>query len=229
MIVFVDNEHAKGFQQPWGEKAMAARLRIKYRLEDMSGHQCLIVGYTHVTPDLLQTLNVQAVFVSGHHTLITEYIEEELSGLRAIFRQQNWPVFGFCGGFQLMADTYGVKVAPIGPLPPGQTDDPQAEYIFLPGMQQEFGYMPVRILEKHPLFESLGDEPTFRQAHYWEIKSVPADFNCYVATDVTPIQLIIHDNLPIVGCQFHPEYYTEEHPDGKQLLQNFLKLAKIIP
>jgi hypothetical protein len=36
MIVFIDNEHEKGYASPWGEKLMAARVRIKYRLEDIT-------------------------------------------------------------------------------------------------------------------------------------------------------------------------------------------------
>ena len=40
--------------------------------------------------------------------------------------------------------------------------------------------------------------------------------------------LIIHDELPIIGTQFHPEYYTDEHPAGRQLIENFFRVAGII-
>jgi hypothetical protein len=55
MIVFVDNEHEKGYESAWGEKLLAARTRIKYRLEDISGEPCLIVRYNHITPDFLRS------------------------------------------------------------------------------------------------------------------------------------------------------------------------------
>ena len=36
---------------------MAARVRIKYDLEDMSGHECLIVRWNHVSVDLLDRID----------------------------------------------------------------------------------------------------------------------------------------------------------------------------
>ncbi len=228
MIVFVDNEHEKGFLKPWGQKMMVARLRIKYRLEDISGQPCLVVRYNHITPELLQQLNIQAILVSGNSTDITEYDEADLIGLRTIFREKKWPTFGFCGGFQLIAETDGAELARIGPLPPGQTDDPKAEIIFSPGMIQEFGYMSVQVAGEHPLLDGLGSSPIFRQAHYWEIKSLPDGFINYGQSKVTPLQLIVHKELPIAGTQFHPEYYTDEHPAGKQLIENFFKWAGVI-
>ncbi len=67
-----------------------------------------------------------------------------------------------------------------------------------------------------------------RKAHSWEIKAVPAGFKSYATTDMTPIQLIIHDELPIIGTQFHPEYYTDEHPAGRFLIENFFRYSGII-
>jgi gamma-glutamyl-gamma-aminobutyrate hydrolase PuuD len=34
--------------------------------------------------------------------------------------------------------------------------------------------------------------------------------------------------LPIVGTQFHPEYWTDEHPAGKILIENFCRWAGLI-
>ena len=228
MIVFVDNEHEKGYLKPWGEKLMAARLRIKYRLEDISGQPCLVVRYHHVTPDLLKKLDIQAILVSGNGTAITEYDPANLVGLRTVFQEKQWPTFGFCGGFQLMAQTYGAELAPIGPLPADITHDPNDEVILSPGMIQEFGYMPVHVQGQHPLLHKLGQAPVFRQAHSWEIKSLPSGFVNYAHTDVTPLQLIVHQELPLVGTQFHPEYYTDEHPAGRQLIENFFTWAGVI-
>ncbi len=43
MLILIDNERADSYSKPWGERIMAARVRIKYRLEDMTGNPCLIV------------------------------------------------------------------------------------------------------------------------------------------------------------------------------------------
>ncbi len=43
-----------------------------------------------------------------------------------------------------------------------------------------------------------------------------------------PLQIIIHHQLPIIGTQFHPEYYTDEHPAGCILIRNFCQAAGLI-
>jgi GMP synthase-like glutamine amidotransferase len=68
-----------------------------------------------------------------------------------------------------------------------------------------------------------------RQAHSWEAKAVPDGFENYGETAVSPYQIIIHNSLPIIGTQFHPEYYTEEYPAGQTLIENFCRLAELIP
>jgi GMP synthase-like glutamine amidotransferase len=225
MIVFIDNEHADGYLQPWGEKLMAARVRIKYRLEDITGQPCLIVRYNKVSPEFLDEFQARAVFVSGSGTDADHYTPAEQAGLRRVFLEQRWPIFGFCGGFQVMAETYGAPLARIGALAPG-APDPAPD--FAPGMKKEVGYQPVPIIRTHPLLEGLGAAPVMRQAHSWEIKHAPAGFDVYAATALSPVQMIIHRDLPIVGTQFHPEYYTDEHPAGRILIENFCRQAGLM-
>lgn len=80
----------------------------------------------------------------------------------------------------------------------------------------------------HPLLENLGEAPVFRQAHSWELKEAPTGFRILAKTDVSPIQMMVHETLPLVGTQFHPEYYTDEHPAGRVLIENFLRWAHLI-
>lgn len=218
MIVLIDNEHEVGYQAPWGEKLMAARVRIKYRLEDMTDQPCLIVRYNRVTPAFLQQLGVKAIFISGNSANADQYDPAEQAGMVAALQTRAWPVFGFCGGMQLLAASYGAPLAPIGPLA-SNAPDPHPE--FAPGHQKEIGYSPVQVIKSHPLLAGLGAAPIFRHAHSWEVKEVPPGFSLYASTAVTPIQLIIHDTLPLVGTQFHPEYWTDEYPAGQQLIENF--------
>ena len=224
MIIFVDNETEAGYTKPWGEKLMAARVRIKYRLEDISGLPCLIVRYNRMSPALVRDLGAQALFISGNSASPPDYDPEDLQGFQTVLQAEDLPVFGFCGGLQSMAIAYGIEVAPIGPLEPDEVE-PEEAASFAPGMKKEFGYQPVRTIKDHPLLDGLGEAPIFRHAHAWELKAVPAGFQVYAATDVTPIQLLIHDQRPLVGTQFHPEYYTEEHPAGRTLIENFFVWA----
>ncbi|MEZ4620297.1 MAG: hypothetical protein R2867_32975 [Caldilineaceae bacterium] len=225
MIVFIDNESEKGYESPWGERLMAARVRIKYRLEDLTNQPCLIVRYNKVSTDLLRHYEIQAIFISGSGTDPDQYNPAEQAGMYDALRTKQWPAFGFCGGMQAMSESFGVPIERIGALGPNE-EDPNPN--FAPGYKKEFGYEPVQLLKPHPILEGLGEAPVFRHAHSWEVKSVPAGFSLYASTATTPVQLIIHDALPIVGTQFHPEYWTDEHPAGKILIENFCRWAGLI-
>jgi GMP synthase (glutamine-hydrolysing) len=224
MIVYVDLEHERLQQQPdlW-EKSLAGRLKYKYRLEDISGEPCLIVRYARVNPLLLRELNVRVVVVSGCRTDFEHYSEESLAGLRAIYREATWPILGLCGGMQLLAQSYGADIGPLGPLAPGEADPYAGGY--LPGVKQERGFMPVRVCRPHPLFAGLAPQPTFFQSHYWEVKSTPEGFQLLAESDLCQVQAIVHKELPVVGVQFHPEQYDAEHADGQRLLKNFFGLV----
>jgi GMP synthase-like glutamine amidotransferase len=226
MLIFVDNEHVDAYAKPWGEKIMAARIRIKYRLEDMTGAHCLIVRYNQVTPELLDQLEAEAIFISGSSANPNEYDPAELAGLHSVITSKQWPVFGFCGGFEVLVEAFGAPLAPIGALAEGEVDfNPN----FAPGMKKEFGYQPIQITKPHPLLDGLGEAPIMREAHSWEAKAVPDEFANYGETAVSPHQIFIHNTHPIIGTQFHPEYYTDEHPAGRVLIENFCRLAGLIP
>ena len=227
MLVFIDNEHASGYDKPWGEKIMAARTRIKYRLGDLSSQPCLIVRYDRVTPALLQKVSAKALFISGNSANPDDYSEGEQAGLRAVLETRSLPTFGFCGGFQVMAETYGARLGPIGTLSPEEQTAEDAAG-FAPGLKKELGYLPVEVTAQHALLAGLGEAPVFRHAHSWESKDIPAGFKVYAATKTSPIQMIVHEDLPIVGTQFHPEYYTDEYPAGRVLIKNFMKWAGLL-
>ena len=80
----------------------------------------------------------------------------------------------------------------------------------------------------HALLEGMSDAPVMRHAHGWELAEVPDGFGLYSSTDMCTIQMIIHDDLPVIGTQFHPEYWTDEHPEGKRLIENFCRRAELI-
>lgn len=228
MIVFVDNEHEVGYAGKFGPMIRENRIRIKYELEDRSGHECLIVRWNRVTPDLLDRIDAEAVFISGNSASPDDYDPAEQEGLNTAIQELRWPMFGFCGGHQVMGAALGAELAPIGELDPG--DEPFGEANDLaPGMKAELGYFPIQVTDPHPILEGVGEEPIVRHAHSWELKDLPIGFSNYAATDMTPIQLMIHDDLPIVGAQFHPEYATQEHPAGRFMIENFLRWAGLIP
>jgi GMP synthase-like glutamine amidotransferase len=224
MIVYVDLEHDHLQHDPaaW-EKWLARRRKSQQRLEEISGHACLIVRYYDVNPTLLRDLQARAVLVSGCYSEFEHYDEKSLAGLRAVYQAAAWPLLGFCAGHQLLAQAYGAELGPLGPLPPGAPDPYAGHYGHVPGMKQERGFMPVRVCAAHPLFAGLDERPVVFQAHYWEVKAVPAGFHRLAESELCSIQAIGHGERPLFGLQFHPEEYDEAHPAGRQVLENFFK------
>lgn len=221
MIVYVDIEHerVKQFKKEW-DSHLKLTLDIKYRLEEVSGDHCLVVRYDKLSLGLLQELGVRAVLVSGNVTEFQHYDEAKLAGLRSVFRKATQPTIGFCGGAQMMAETFGSTTGPIDPNGSGDMlDDNWKERL------HESGFTPVRKTADHPLLANLGDEMVLMEAHYWEVKELPSGFKTFAETDITPIQLFAHEKRPLFGTQFHPESWDDEHPDGRTLLENFFKIV----
>lgn len=224
MILFVDYEHASSYLSPRSDWLLAARARISYRLQDITGQRCLLQRYTDVDAGIIDELGITAVFISGNGAAAEAYDPLDLEGLAQIVRSGSTPVFGFCGGMQFIGRTLGATFERVGELLPGEPD-PHPE--FAPGWRTELGYEPVELLGTHPLLDGLGEQPVFRHAHSWELKDLPDGFVNLGRTGTTEHQYIAHATLPLAGTQFHPEYWTDEHPAGERLITNFCRWAGV--
>ena len=222
MIVYVDIEHirVRENKEEW-DKHLRLTMDIKYKLEEVSGDHCLVLRYEKVSPAALRQLTARAVLVSGNVTEFQHYNEADLAGLRAVFREGARPTVGFCGGAQMMAETFGSRAAAIDESENGDMLDGAWKE-----RTHESGFMQVRQTKPHPLFAGLGDDMVFMEAHYWEIKSIPEGFEAFAETDTTPIQFLAHQSMPLFATQFHPESFDEDHPDGRKFLENFFKLLE---
>ena len=223
MLIFVDYEHADAHGDEFGERMLAARTRITYRLEDLAGSPCHLVRYDRIDVALLDRLGATAIFISGNSRDPSSYEPERLDPIHAIVRQTPLPVVGFCGGFQLIAQALG---APVVPLDADRVAETDPTIVTLgDGRPFEYGYHPIDVADgadRHPLLTDLGEHPVFRHAHGLHVPGPPAGFETLASTASTPVQLAVHDERRIVGTQFHPEYWTDEHPDGRSLVENFL-------
>ena len=133
-------------------------------------------------------------------------------------------MLAFCGGFQLLVESFGGKLGPLGPQQDGDPVPPP-ELNFSPGMRQERGYVPVRVLERHPLFEGMATAPVFWQSHFWEVKELPSCFLRLAETPLCSVQAVAHKSLPLYGVQFHAEQYNDEYEDGRRLIERFMSLS----
>jgi len=218
MILYVDYEHASSYSKPNTDWLLAARTRISYMLHDVSGHRCLLQRYTDVDAGIIDELDIAAVFISGNGAPADLYESADLDGLADIIRSGRTPVFGFCGGLQFMGTTLGARLDRIGRFGDDEVDPHPT---FEAGWRKELGYQPVDLIGEHPLLAGLGPHPVFRHAHTSELKDTPDGFVNLARTDVTELQYLAHETLPLAGTQFHPEYWTDEHPAGRRLIANF--------
>ncbi len=228
MIVYVDLEHprlAEVDARAW-ERTLMRRLKVKYFLEDVTGDDCLLVRYHQFGPALVDRLGIRAVVVSGNTTDFEHYRQEDLAGLRTVFRAAPLPILAFCGGFQLMAEAYGAPIGPMGAWQPGDPR-PMGGFDVSPGNRQETGFQAVRVRPGDPMFAGLPGEISVFQAHYWEVKEVPAGFEAMAESALCQIQALRSKSAPLFGTQFHPEEFDTEHPHGSEIIRNFFRWVAV--
>ena len=177
-------------------------------------------------PKLLAKVDARAIFISGNGSDPALYDGAELEPLHGIIRDSGLPVFGFCGGLQCMATALGSKLELLDV--PAEAEETETLKKWPNGYWGEVGYFGIELLGEHELLDGLGDAPVFRHAHGLHVPNLPDGFVALARTEVTPVQLAVNDDRRMVGTQFHPEYWTDEHPAGETLIRNFLHWAAII-
>ncbi len=146
------------------------------------------------------------VLISGLTAPWTDYEPVKLEPVSAFLRDTSCSVLGICGGHQVIARAFGVKVAPMD--------------------GRELGYTEVDLIKDDPLFEHLSSPITIFNWHHEEAKALPAGFDLLGSSGLCPIQIFRRREKDIYGVQFHPEL-SGRKPDGKILLLNFLRLAGV--
>jgi len=226
VILFVDYEHHSSRDTEWGRELTRLRTVLTYKLEDLAGEHCMLVRYDRVTDDLLRQIDPTAIFISGNGTDPARYTAEALAPMRRVIRQHDYPIMGFCGGFQLMAISLDVDVVPMGQVRDDADADEHHSSPFASASVTEVGWMPIELSGDHVLLDGLGDDPVVRHAHMFEVADTPAGFTGVARTDVCELQMVVNDATKAVGTQFHPESWTDEHPAGGRLIANFLDWAR---
>lgn len=57
------------------------------------------------------------------------------------------------------------------------------------------------------------------------MKAVPPGFEVIASNENCRVQAMRHRTRPIWGTQFHWERYSDEHPHGRTIMLNFLRVA----
>lgn len=146
------------------------------------------------------------VLISGQTAPWTDYDPMDLEPAFNFLRETALPVFGVCGGLQIIAQAFGVPVAPMG--------------------YQEIGYTEIELTSDDPLLQGLENPITAFNWHGEEVKAMPLDFDLLGSSEKCRVQIMRHREKEIYGVQFHPEL-SGRKSDGKTILLNFFRQAGV--
>jgi GMP synthase (glutamine-hydrolysing) len=197
--------------------------KLRERVQQQSGLRCVVVHFTEVRGEDLDRSNVKAILITGRSKTVSRDLDAQFHPL---IRNTQIPMFGFCGGMQLIGQAYSAKVGPLRKLREGEKD-PNPGYH--PGQFKEWGFLPVQIVQRDPLFEGLPEEIVVRQAHAFQMLQVPDEFELLASSPECKVEAFKHRQRLLYGTQFHPEVNDDEHPHGRVILENFFRLVGLGP
>jgi GMP synthase-like glutamine amidotransferase len=194
-------------------------MTLRDRMQQQSGLRCVVVHFTEVRGEDLDRGVVKAILITGRSRVVSRELDAQFYPL---IRETSIPIFGFCGGMQMIGQAYSATVGPLRKLREGERD-PNPNYH--PGQFKEWGYLPVQIIQRDPLFEGLPDEIVVRQAHAFQVMQVPEGFELLASSPDCKIQAFKHRQRLVYGTQFHPEVNDDQHPHGRVVVDNFFRLV----
>src|ERR1043166_9810442 len=209
MLLLVDNTIEGVGSSPREIRAALERIQADLRV--------VTEPFQNITPEFVKTLSPSHIILSGQSHPWDKYSPESLAGIFYVIRHAPKPILGVCGGQQQMALAFGARVDLIERIAPGEGYE---------GAFRERGFCSVELApgNSQNLFENLPETLTVWESHCDEVKELPADFVCTATNDTSHIQAMQHASLPLFGVQFHPELFDQDHPHGRAILENFLKL-----
>lgn len=188
--------------------------KIKEAISNIEDTEFAVIHHSEVSKETLDDINPDLIYLTGRVTYdwtIDEILEDYASTI-SMLKNTEIPALGVCAGEQLMAIAYGASFGKMIEVEEGEADI------------REMGFQEIKIIKDSPLFKGLGKSFRCYEEHRDEVKDVPDEFELLASSDMCKIQAIKHRDKELYGVQFHPEQYTEENPDGKTLLKNFLSL-----
>ncbi|MEU8760012.1 gamma-glutamyl-gamma-aminobutyrate hydrolase family protein [Streptomyces sp. NPDC048659] len=139
----------------------------------------------------------QAIVLSG--TKVRAYETEHYRPLIDLVMGSDVPVYGICGGMQIIAVANGGRLAE--------------------GPQRVGGY-EATVDTNEPLFAHVDKTVTVFHRHTLYLQEAPAGFRAIGWSDNAPVEFLRSDDGRIVGSQAHVEF----RPDGLEILRGFAAL-----
>ena len=139
----------------------------------------------------------QAVVLSG--TKVRAYDSDYYRPLIDLVMGAKVPVFGICGGMQIIAVANGGELA----------DGPQ-----------RVGGYEVQVDKEEPIFSHVGPTVTVFHRHTLYLQGAPAGFRSIGRSEHAPVEFIRSDDGRIFGAQAHLEFRS----DGADILRGFAEI-----
>lgn len=202
-------------QGPSPRELRAGLARVREELE------ILTEPYHAVSLERLEEVHPTHIVLSGQSHPWDQYNREALAGVVDVIRKAPQPILGVCGGHQQIALAFGAPVGLMARLEPGEG---------YAGAKRERGYFAIETVEtddepeRSALFRNLPNRITVWHSHFDEVKELPQGFRRTALNETSAIQAMEHMERSLFGVQFHPELFNDDHPEGRQILENFLQL-----
>ena len=206
LVYLVDNTIDGQGASPREIRAVLGRL--------IPGLEILTEPFHNVTLERVRSLKPSHIILSGQSHPWDKYTPESLAGVFDVIKRASQPILGVCGGHQQLALAYGSEVGLMERLEPGEGYE---------GARRERGFFPVDNTGEG-MFKGLPAKVTVWHSHCDEVKQLPDGFRCTASNETTAIQAMQQKGRRVYGVQFHPELFDEEHPEGRQIVENFLAL-----
>lgn len=206
LVYLVDNTINNKGDSPRELRGVLARL--------IPGLEILTEPFHDVTLERVRSLKPSHIILSGQSHPWDSYSPESLAGVFEVIKRASQPILGVCGGHQQIALAHGAPVSLMERLEPGEGYE---------GAKRERGFFPVSH-NGEGIFKGLPREITVWHSHCDEIKQLPNGFKCTASNETCQIQAMQEIGKRVYGVQFHPELFTDEYPEGRQIVQNFLVL-----
>jgi GMP synthase (glutamine-hydrolysing) len=206
LIYLVDNTIDGQGASPRELRAVLGRMR--------EGLEILTEPFHTVSLKRVKSLKPSHIILSGQSHPWDQYSPESLAGVFEVIKKAPQPILGVCGGHQQIALAFGARVDLMARLEPGEGYE---------GAKRERGYFPVNTSGKG-IFKGLPSAINVWHSHFDEVKDLPKDFRATAWNDNCPIQAMEHKQRPVFGVQFHPELFDDEHPEGREVIDSFLRM-----
>jgi GMP synthase-like glutamine amidotransferase len=206
LVYLVDNTVDGQGASPREIRAVLGRL--------IPGLEILTEPFHHVSLERVRSLRPSHIILSGQSHPWDQYSPESLAGVFDVIKHASQPILGVCGGHQQIAIAHGAEVGLMGRLEPGEGYN---------GAKRERGFLAIENTGDG-LFKGLPSEIKVWHNHCDEVKELPNGFRATASNETSKIQAMQEKGRRVYGVQFHPELFDEEHPEGRQIVENFLKL-----